>query len=188
MFLVRKSVVLLLAMVLVLSVVVGVGCDGDDEDTDTVNRIATLETSMGTIKFELYEQRAPVTTANFINLADSGYYNGLIFHRVMDDFMIQTGWGDSVSTIAFEAHEELTHVDGAVSMASTASFQGGSSQFFICDGAEPDLDSKYAVFGQVIEGLDVVRDIASVECDMTNPQAPKPLADVVMENVTIESA
>lgn len=187
-----KKILVLSALVILSSLFVGTGCgDGEnDEDRngDATNRIAVIETNMGMIKFELYEQRAPITTANFISLAESGYYDGLIFHRVMDNFMIQTGWGPTADSIEFETDAELTHTDGAVSMASTAKKVGGSSQFFICDGAQHGLDGNYAVFGQVIEGMDVVRAIAAVECDDTNPQFPVPLEDVVMTKVTIQSA
>jgi hypothetical protein len=94
------------------------------------NRIAEIDTSYGKITFELYEQRAPITTANFISLAMENFYDGLLFHRVIDDFVIQTGdpntkdnnpyndgSGGSAQTIPLEIHPELTHVDGAVGMA-----------------------------------------------------------------------
>jgi len=167
---------------------------GSDTETRTdyirINRIATIETSMGTIKFELYEQRAPITTANFIKLAESGFYDGLIFHRVVDDFVIQTGdptgtgTGGSGETIVLEIDEELTHEDGAVGMARTADPNSATSQFYICDGAQHGLDDNYAVFGQVFEGMDVVRAIAGVPVDAQH----KPLEDVVMTRVTIEPA
>lgn len=155
-----------------------------------VNRIATIETSEGTIKFELYEQRAPITTANFINLAESGFYDGLIFHRVMDDFVIQTGdptgtgTGGSGDTIVLEIHAELTHTDGAVGMARSSDPNSATSQFYICDEPQHGLDGSYAVFGQVIEGMDVVRAIAAVPTDAN----AKPLEDVMMISVSIQSA
>jgi len=145
-------------------------------------------TSMGTIKFELYENRAPVTTANFISLTQDGFYDGLIFHRIIDDFMIQggdpegTGTGGSEETIEREIHPELRHIDGAVSMARSSDPNSASSQFFICDGAQSDLDDGYAVFGLVKEGIEVVRAIAAVETGAND----KPDADVVMTSITIE--
>ena len=167
---------------------------GSDTRTRTnyirINRIATIETSMGTIKFELYEQRAPITTANFIKLAESGFYDGLIFHRVVDGFVIQTGdptgtgTGGSDETIVLEINEELTHKDGAVGMARSTDPNSATSQFYICDGAQQGLDGNYAVFGQVLEGMDVVRAIAGVPVDAQH----KPLEDVVMTQVTIEPA
>ena len=187
-----KKMLVLSALVILSSLFVGIGCgDGEndgDGNGDATNRIAVIETNMGTIRFELYEQRAPITTANFINLAESGYYDGLIFHRVIDDFMIQGGWGEPADTIVLETHEELKHVDGAVSMARANDPNSASSQFFICDGDQttirPHLDGSYAVFGQVIEGMNVVQAIAAADTDAND----KPLEDVVMTRVTIQSA
>src|SRR5512136_41166 len=113
------------------------GCGGKKAP----NRIAVLETSMGTIKFELYEDKAPITTANFIKLAESGFYDSLIFHRVIDNFVIQTGdpegtgAGGSDEKINLEINKDLTHVDGAVGMARSQDRNSASSQFYICDGA-----------------------------------------------------
>ncbi|MDM7999817.1 MAG: peptidylprolyl isomerase [Dehalococcoidia bacterium] len=153
------------------------------------NRIAVLQTSMGTIRIELYEDKVPITTANFIKLAESGFHDGLIFHRVIDDFVIQTGdplgdgTGGSGETIRLETHRSLGHVDGAVGMARSSDPNSASSQFYICDGPQHHLDGKYAVFGQVVEGTDVVRAIAAVPVDGSN----KPTQDVVMTRVTIQS-
>jgi len=153
------------------------------------NSIVTIETDKGTIKAELYEDKAPITAANFIKLAKSGFYNGLILHRVIKGFMIQggdptgTGSGGSKDTIALETHQELNHADGAVSMARTNDPNSASSQFFICDGAQPHLDGNYAVFGQVIEGIDAVRAIAAVATDSRD----KPLEEVKMTEVSIQS-
>jgi peptidyl-prolyl cis-trans isomerase A (cyclophilin A) len=154
------------------------------------NRIAVLETSEGTIKFQLYEDKAPITTANFIKLAKRGFYDGLIFHRVIDDFVVQTGdplgtgMGGSGETIVLEIHKDLTHADGAVGMARSSNPNCASSQFYICDGPQHrSLDGGYAVFGRVIQGMDVVRAIAAVPTSARD----KPLKDVVMTKVTIES-
>lgn len=131
----------------------------------TENRIATIETEKGIIKFELYEKRAPITTANFIKLAESGFYEGLIFHRIVPGFVIQggdpqgTGMGGSNETINLEIHPELRHTDGAVAMARSNDRNSASSQFYITLGPQPNLDDDYAVFGQVIEGKDVVAQI-----------------------------
>jgi cyclophilin family peptidyl-prolyl cis-trans isomerase len=157
--------------------------------TTVPNRIAVLETSKGIIKFELYEDKAPVTTANFIKLAESGFYDGLIFHRVIEDFVIQTGdplgngTGGSGETINLEINKNLTHTDGAVGMARGSKPNSASSQFYICDGAQHHLDGDYTVFGQVIEGMDVVRAIAAVATGANS----KPLQDVVMTKATIQS-
>ena len=158
--------------------------------TTVPNCVAVLETSKGRIKFELYEDKAPITTANFIKLAESGFYDGLRFHRVVDNFVIQTGdpkgngTGGSSETIKLEINKDLTHTDGAVGMARSSNPNSASSQFYICDGAQHGLDGSYAVFGQVIEGMDVVRAIAAVP---VNAATSKPLQNVVMTKVTIES-
>lgn len=153
------------------------------------NRVAVIETNKGTIKAELYEQKAPITTANFIQLAESGFYDGLIFHRVIDNFVIQTGdpkgtgMGGSSKTITLEIHKELKHTDGALGMARSSSPNSASSQFYICDGPQRGLDGSYAVFGQVIEGMDVVRAIAEVATDAQD----KPVDKVTMTRVTIQA-
>ena len=154
------------------------------------NRVAVLETGKGTIRFQLYEDKAPITTANFVKLAKRGFYDGLIFHRVIKGFVIQTGdplgtgMGGSGETIVLETNKSLTHTDGAVGMARSSNPNSASSQFYICDGPQHrSLDGGYAVFGQVIEGMDVVRAIAAVPAGAND----KPLLDVVMTKVTIES-
>ncbi len=154
------------------------------------NRIAVMETSLGTVRFELCEDKAPITTANFIKLANKGFYNGLIFHRVIKGFVIQTGdplgtgMGGSGETITLEVNKNLTHTDGAVGMARSSNPDSASSQFYICDGPQHGLDGGYAVFGQVVEAMEVVRAIAAVPTDAGD----KPLKNVVMTRVTIESA
>src|SRR5512136_576053 len=118
----KKHLLLLLTGTLVLGPFLVTGCGG----SKAPNRIAVLETGKGTIKFELYEDRAPITTANFIKLAESGFYDGLIFHRVIDNFVIQTGdplgtgMGGLGETINLEINQKLTHTDGAVGMARSS--------------------------------------------------------------------
>ena len=152
------------------------------------NRTAVIETGKGTIKVKLDEKRAPITTANFIKLAESGIYDGLIFHRIIKGFMIQggdpqgTGMGGANETINLEIHPELRHVDGAISMARSQNPNSASSQFFICDGAQAFLDNNYATFGQTIEGMDVVRAIAAVATGAND----RPVEQVTMTKVTIE--
>ncbi len=128
------------------------------------NRIAVLETVKGTIKFELKESEAPITTKNFIDLAQKGFYNGLSFHRVIRGFMIQGGCpkGDGTGgpgySIRDEFHPKLKHTKGAVSMANAGPNSGGS-QFFITEAPQPHLDGKHSVFGQVTEGQNIVESI-----------------------------
>ncbi|MBW6518534.1 MAG: peptidylprolyl isomerase [ANME-2 cluster archaeon] len=125
------------------------------------NRVATLETSKGVIKFELNEDKAPISTSNFIELAQSGFYDGLVFHRVVPGFVIQTGdptatgTGGSDKTIPLEIHPDLTHTLGAVGMARSSNPNSATSQFYITLAPQPGLDGSYAVFGQVLEGQDV---------------------------------
>ena len=152
------------------------------------NRIARVETNKGTFRIELFEDKAPITTKNFIDLATKGFYDGVIFHRVIDGFMIQggdptgTGRGGPGYRIPDEFHPDLKH-DGAgiLSMANAGPNTGGS-QFFITLGPTPHLNNRHAVFGKVIEGLDVVKTIGKVA---TNA-ADRPVEDVVMKKVTIE--
>ncbi len=133
------------------------------EEGPLVNRIAVLETDYGVITFELYENITPITTANFIELAESGHYTSVLFHRIVDDFVIQTGDGGGTGDpIQLEIHPNATHVDGAVGMARSDDPDSAEDQFYICDGAQHGLDGDYAVFGLVLEGMDVVREIAAV--------------------------
>ncbi|RZN34964.1 MAG: hypothetical protein EF813_09390 [Methanosarcinales archaeon] len=155
--------------------------------TPNENWNAVIETSMGTVTVELYGHQAPNTTANFIELVESGFYDGLIFHRVIDGFVIQggcpngDGTGGSGRTIELEIHPDLTHVDGAIAMARSADPASASSQFYVCDGAQHMLDGQYAVFGGVIDGMGVVRAIAEVTTGSNN----KPVEDVVIIKISI---
>ena len=130
------------------------------------NRTAVIETGKGTIKFELYEDLAPVTTANFIELAGRNFYDGLKFHRVEPGFVIQggcplgNGMGGSDKKIQLEVSPNLKHGDaGAVAMARSSDPNSASSQFYITLGPAAFLDNNYAVFGRVTEGMDVVNKI-----------------------------
>jgi peptidyl-prolyl cis-trans isomerase B (cyclophilin B) len=128
-------------------------------------KTATIETNKGTIKLKLHDDKAPKTVKNFEDLAAKGFYNGLKFHRVIPDFMIQTGCPQGTGTggpgykFADEFHKELKHSGpGVLSMANAGPNTNGS-QFFITHVATPHLDGKHSVFGQVIEGQDVVNAI-----------------------------
>jgi cyclophilin family peptidyl-prolyl cis-trans isomerase len=126
-------------------------------------KIATIETSKGTIKIELWENKAPNTVVNFVSLANAGRYDNVDFHRVIDGFMAQTGdverkggYGGPGYTIPAEFDAKLKHVRGVVSMARSSEPNSGGSQFFIMLGTAASLDGQYAAFGQVIEGMDIV--------------------------------
>ena len=125
-------------------------------------KIATITTNRGAIRIELYDDKVPKTVANFEKLANQGFYNGLKFHRVIADFMIQTGCPKGTGTggpgyqFADEFHPDLKHDGpGVLSMANAGPNTNGS-QFFITHGATPHLNNKHSVFGRVIEGQDVV--------------------------------
>lgn len=151
------------------------------------NRHANFHTSKGVFRIELFEDKAPLTTGNFIKLATSGFYNGLIFHRIIDGFMIQggcpsgRGTGGPGYTIMDEFHPELQHnAPGILSMANAGPNTGGS-QFFVTLVPTDWLDGRHAVFGRVVEGMEVVSTIGKVP---TGPQ-DRPREDVVIEEVTI---
>ena len=144
-----------------------------------MKKTATIQTSRGTIKLELFADKAPKTVANFEKLAKQGFYNGLKFHRVIADFMIQTGCPQGTGTggpgykFADEFHPDLKHKGpGALSMANAGPNTNGS-QFFITHVATPHLDGKHSVFGQVTSGQEVVDAIQKGD---------------VMEKVTVEDA
>jgi len=150
--------------------------------------IVTMETSMGTMKFQLEMEKAPETSQNFIDLAEDGFYDGLIFHRVIEGFMIQGGCPDGDGTggpgyeIDDEFHEDLKHDKmGILSMANHGPDTGGS-QFFITLDETPWLDGKHAIFGHLIEGEEVLESIGSVDTDSTD----RPIEDVVIEKVEVE--
>lgn len=154
--------------------------------------VAVVKTNMGTIEIELFEKQTPRTVGNFVGLAEKGYYDSVIFHRVIDNFMIQGGdptgtgrGGESIYGAKFEDEivPSLKHdVPGILSMANAGPNTNGS-QFFITLVATPWLDGKHTVFGKVIEGMDVVSAIGKVQ---TSKPGDKPLQDVIMESVTIE--
>lgn len=166
------------------------------------NLTATLQTTHGDIEINLFDERAPRTVENFVGLAtgerewehpetgetvDEPLYEDVLFHRIIDDFMIQTGdptgtgRGGPGYTFDDEFHPELRHDSaGTVSMANRGPNTNGS-QFFITLGPQPHLDDKHAVFGEVIDGMDVVEEIANVETDRSD----KPKTPVKIESVDV---
>jgi peptidyl-prolyl cis-trans isomerase A (cyclophilin A) len=151
------------------------------------NRTATFETSEGTFKVELLEDKSPVTTKNFIDLAQKGFYNGTIFHRVIDNFMIQggdptgTGRGGPGYTIKDEFHKELKHdAPGLLSMANAGPNTGGS-QFFVTLVPTPWLDNKHAIFGRVTDGMDVVQKIGKTRVG----PGDRPVQEMKIKSVTV---
>ncbi|HEX6307218.1 MAG TPA: peptidylprolyl isomerase [Longimicrobiales bacterium] len=152
------------------------------------NRTAVFSTNHGDFTIELFEDRAPATTKNFIDLAGKGFYDGLVFHRVIDGFMIQggcpqgTGTGGPGYKIRDEFHPSLKHDEpGVLSMANAGPNTGGS-QFFITLAATPWLDNRHAVFGKVVSGMDVVQKIGKVPTG----SGDRPVQPVTMDSVRIE--
>lgn len=153
--------------------------------------IAVIKTNMGTVEIKLFPDKAPTTVENFVGLANKGYYNGIIFHRVIDGFMIQGGdptgtgrggesfWG---SKFEDEFTPELTfNKEGILAMANAGPGTNGS-QFFITLAPTPHLNNHHTIFGQVVKGMDVVRSIGKVKTGAMD----KPVNPVTMESVTIE--
>ena len=146
------------------------------------------------IRLELYPETAPITVENFLDLVKKGFYNGLTFHRIISGFMIQggdpdgNGMGGPGHSIKGEfksngVDNPLKHEKGVISMARSMDPTSAGSQFFIMHEAAPHLDGQYAAFGKVIEGLDVVDEIASVETGFQDA----PVDKVIMEKVEIEA-
>lgn len=151
------------------------------------NRKIKFTTNKGVFVAEMFEDKAPLTTKNFIDLTEKGFYNGTIFHRVIEDFMIQggdptgTGMGGPGYEIKDEFGEGLKHDDeGILSMANAGPNTAGS-QFFITLAPTPWLDHHHAIFGRIVEGMDVVRLIGAVATDFRD----RPREDVVMEKVEV---
>ncbi len=165
----------ILALSIVILFSIAAGCIGgktvdnetkiSQEKSSETNRIATIVTEKGTIKFELYEKQVPITTQNFIELAQRGFYDGLTFHRVEPGFVVQggdpkgDGTGGSEKKIPLEINATLSHIKGAVGMARSNDRNSATSQFYITLGDAKFLDNNYAVFGQVIAGQDIAEKI-----------------------------
>ena len=159
------------------------------------NPIVTIEMENGDIiKAELYPEIAPNTVNNFISLVNKGFYDGVIFHRVIRGFMIQGGdpEGTGIGGPGYSIHGEfsnngftnnLKHTPGVLSMARTMMPNSAGSQFFIMHKAAPHLDGSYAAFGKVIEGMDVVNKIAETETDFRD----RPLDDQQIKSMTVET-
>jgi cyclophilin family peptidyl-prolyl cis-trans isomerase len=147
---------------------------------------ATMHTNRGAIAVELFDTDAPKTVANFVKLADDGFYDGVIFHRVIPDFMIQggdptgTGTGGPGYTFEDEINEHRV-ARGALAMANAGPDTNGSQFFVVTTEAAPWLDGKHTVFGQVTEGMDVVDAISAVETDAND----KPREPVTIERVEL---
>ncbi len=159
------------------------------------NPIVTMKIEdRGEIKIELYPQIAPNTVNNFISLVKKGFYDGLIFHRVIKGFMIQGGDPSGNGTggpgygikgeFKKNGHDnKLTHEPGIISMARSAHMDSAGSQFFLMTSASSHLDGSYAGFGKVIEGMDIVDAIENTKTNFSD----KPSEDQIIESVTVET-
>lgn len=157
--------------------------------------IVTFELENGkVIKAELYPEIAPNTVKNFVSLVSKGYYDGLIFHRVIRGFMIQGGCPDGNGTGGpgysikgeFSGNgfkNDLKHTEGVLSMARAKNPNSAGSQFFIMHKTSPHLDGQYAAFGKVIEGFETVEEIAELPTDWMD----RPMEEVVMKKVTVDT-
>lgn len=202
----KKVISILLALTLIFTVFAFSGCtkepsqnNGEDSSVseDGQNPVAVIKVkNYGTITVELYYDKAPNTVKNFISLANKGFYNGLIFHRVIENFMIQGGCPDGIGTgdagysIKGEfsnngyKSNDISHVRGVISMARSGySMDSAGSQFFIVHQNSTYLDGDYAAFGMVTDGMDVVDEIAGVKTNSSD----KPNKDVVIESITINT-
>ena len=194
---VKKIIAILSAAILALTFC---GCSKRQSEFDsdtgsgygTHHAVITIK-DYGDIKLVLDGDTAPITVKNFVELAKSGFYDGLTFHRIIKGFMIQggcpdgTGMGGPGYSIKGEFAQngfanELAHTEGVLSMARAMHPDSAGSQFFIMHKAAPHLDGSYAAFGKIIEGMDVVNKIAEVATDYSD----KPLEPQVMKTVTVE--
>ena len=197
----KKTIVLLLTALLLMSLV-WTGCGADEKKTETeepnVDKtypIATITMKDGgVIQLELYPEIAPESVKNFISLANSGFYDGLIFHRVIPGFMIQGGDPDGRGTggpgyairgefAANGVKNDLPHERGVLSMARATPYDSAGSQFFIMHQDYPSLNGNYAAFGRVISGMEVVDAIANTTTDSRD----KPYKDQIMATVRVET-
>ena len=160
-----------------------------------MNPIVTIKMKNGKImKAELYPEIAPNTVRNFVSLVNKGYYNGIIFHRVIPGFMIQGGCPDGTGMggpgysikgefTANKFKNDLAHTEGVLSMARTSAPNSAGSQFFLMVAPAPHLDGQYAAFGKLTEGIEVAKEIVAVKRNYSD----KPYEDQVMEEVTVDT-
>ncbi len=210
-----KAVSLLVVMLMAFSCVALTGCGEDSSSSSTAATTATQKETAkapsgssiaaidvkdyGTIRVALYQDEAPITVANFIKLVNSGFYNGLTFHRAVKQFVLQggdpngNGTGGSSETIKGEfsangVENHLSHTRGAISMARSSDYDSASSQFFIVQNSDAatTLDGQYACFGYVIEGMDIVDQIIadSVATDSNGTLAAD--TQPIINSITIE--
>lgn len=169
--------------------ITNINCTHSQNTNTSKTDIAIFETSLGTFEVELYSDKAPLTVTRIKELISQHFYDGIIFHRVIDGFMIQagdptgTGYNGSGKTIPDEFKNGLKHdKEGVVAMANTGEKNSQDSQFYITLGPQTHLDGKYTIFGQVISGMDIVKKIGKVKTDSRD----KPVKDVKINSITLE--
>jgi cyclophilin family peptidyl-prolyl cis-trans isomerase len=161
------------------------GAGNEPAATETAKQ-AVMKTSMGDIKLKFYADDAPKTVSNFVKLAKKGFYDGLTFHRVIRDFMIQGGCprGDGTGGPGYEFEDEFNDhkiVPGTLAMANAGPNTNGSQFFIVTESPQPGLDGKHTAFGEVIEGMDVVRKIAAVKTGARD----KPIEPVTIKSIEV---
>ncbi|MFI3163314.1 MAG: peptidylprolyl isomerase [Bacillota bacterium] len=195
----KKRIILFILVIVMTLSLMGCGSSKTESTWEGGNPIVTIEMEDGgIIELELYPQIAPITVENFCSLADSGFYDGLTFHRVISGFMIQggdplgTGMGGSDDKIVgeFSANgyeNTISHTRGVISMARSSSYDSASSQFFIMHADSAYLDGAYAAFGEVISGMDVVDEIAAAETiATTSGESSSPAQPIIIKSITVE--
>ena len=203
----RKSIIMLIAaaLLIVAAILIAVlvtkgnsGAPAGDVASagSDQNPIVTMEVEgFGTVEMELYPDMAPNTVANFVNLVEEGFYDGLTFHRIIDGLLLQGGDpnGDGTGGPGYSIKGEfsqngysdntLSHTRGTLSMARSMSADSAGSQFFIVVSDYPSWDGSYAAFGRVIDGMDIVDEISKVETDSSD----KPVENVVIKSMTVDT-
>ena len=197
----KKS--LLIMMIVCMSILLG-GCASPSSNGSTNREVQALQEhpivtmnikNYGTVTLELYPEKAPNTVNNFVTLANSGFYDGLTFHRIIEGFMIQGGDPEGAGTggpgysIPGEfvsngyTENDLKHTKGVISMARSQSPDSAGSQFFIMSADSPHLDDQYAAFGEVTSGIEIIEAIEKVATNSMD----KPLENVVIESITVDT-
>ena len=186
----KKILALLLAILCLVPVLSSCGEDAIPERPVVEMKVKNF----GTIRLELRHDQAPLTVENFLSLTEKGFYDGLTFHRIVQNFMIQggdpegNGTGGSEKTIKGEfsrngVNNTLTHTRGTISMARSQAYDSASSQFFICNADSTFLDGNYAAFGYVTEGMEVVDAITeyarALGCTESVPKADQPIIESI---------
>ena len=187
----KKVLSALLSAVLLFTAVGFTSCAKKDQDPVTVTMVVK---DYGTVEIELYPDKAPKTVENFLSLVNDGFYDGLTFHRVVANLIVQggdptgTGYGDpSLKRIPGEfksngfTKNTLKHERGTISMARSDDPDSATSQFFICSRAYPSWDGNYAAFGKVVKGIEIIDEMTSVPCDAYS----RPLTPLVIETIRV---